>query len=81
MPAKAAATAADPPSMRPRRPQWAELMRYAFGYELLSCLRCGCKMKLLARILDRASIRKILTHRGLNAEPPSCAAASGVWGR
>jgi len=23
-------------------------MRYAFGYELLSCSRRGCKMKLLA---------------------------------
>jgi uncharacterized C2H2 Zn-finger protein len=34
--------------MLPQRAQWAELMRYAFGYELLSCPRCGCKMKLLA---------------------------------
>jgi len=70
----------DPPSMCPRRAQWADLMRHAFGYELLSCPRCGCKMKLLACILDRASIRKILTRRGLSAEPPPCAAASGEWG-
>jgi hypothetical protein len=77
--ATAAAAAADPPSMRPRRAQWADLMRRAFGYDLLSCPRCGCKMKLLACILDRDSIRKILTHRGLNAEPPPCAAASCVW--
>ena len=76
----AAPAAVDPPSMRPRRVQWAELMRYAFGYELLSCPRCGGKMKLLACILDRASIRKILTHRGLNPEPPPCAASSGDWG-
>jgi hypothetical protein len=72
--------AVDPPSMRPRRAQWAELMRYAFGYELLSCPRCGGTMKLLACILDRASIRKILTHRGLSAEPPPYAASSGDWG-
>jgi Putative transposase/Transposase zinc-binding domain len=78
--ARETAAVADPPSMRPRRAQWAELMRYAFGYELLSCPRCGCKMKLLACILDRDSIRKILTHRGLSAEPPPCAAVSGDWG-
>ena len=72
------AAAADPPSMRPRRAQWAELMRYAFGYELLRCPRCGGKMKLLSCILDRASIRKILTHRGLSPEPPAVAAVSGV---
>ena len=65
--------------MRPRKAQWADLMRHAVGYELLSCPRCGCKMKLLACILDRASIRKILTHRGLSAEPPPCATSSGGW--
>jgi hypothetical protein len=56
-------------------------MRYAFGYELLSCPRCGGTLKSLACILDRASIRKILTHRGLSAEPPSVAASRGSeWG-
>jgi Zn-finger nucleic acid-binding protein len=66
--------------MRPRRAQWAELMRSAFGYELLSCPRCGGTMKFPACILDRTSISKILTHRGLSAEPQSCAAARADWG-
>lgn len=72
-------TAPDPPSMHPRRAQWADLMRHAFGYDLLWCPRCGGKMKLLACILDRESIRKILTHRGLRAEPPPRADGGGVW--
>jgi hypothetical protein len=48
--ANVATAAEDPRSMRPRRAHWAELMRYAFGYELLSYPRCGCKMKSLACI-------------------------------
>jgi hypothetical protein len=60
---------------RRKRGQWAELMQRAFGYDLLGCPHCGGKMKLIAVILERAAIRKILTHIGLPDEPPALAPA------
>jgi hypothetical protein len=57
------------------RRQWAELMRRSFGFDALECADCGGKMRLLAVILDRAVIRKFLSHVGLPSEPPKPAAA------
>jgi hypothetical protein len=70
----------DPP--QPKRKQWADLMRRAFGYDLLSCPNCGGKMQLLACILERGAIRKILTHLRLPPDPPALArarASPDVW--
>ena len=50
-------------------------MRRAFGYDLLSCPNCGGKMQLLACIMERGAIRKILTHLGLPPDPPALARA------
>jgi hypothetical protein len=50
-------------------------MRRAFGYDLLTCPRCGGKMELLACILDSASIRRTLGHLRLPEDPPSLAPA------
>ena len=58
----------EPPQQKPR--QWADLMRRAFGCDLLSCPNCGGKMRLLACIIERGAIRKILTHLGLPPDPP-----------
>lgn len=58
-----------------KRRQWADLMRRAFGYDLLSCPNCGGKMLLLASILEHNAIRKILTHLGLPHDPPAAAPA------
>jgi hypothetical protein len=69
-----AACAADesvPCLSRHLRRQWAELMRRSFGFDVLSCGRCGGKLRLLAVILERAVIRKILSHIGLPSEPPT----------
>ena len=57
------------------RNSWAELMRRAFGYDLLLCPDCGGKMALIACILERGAIRRILAHLGLPTEPPVAAAA------
>jgi hypothetical protein len=65
--------AADPPQYKRR--QWAELMRRAFGYDLLSCPNCGGKMQLIACIMERGAIRKILTHLHLPPDPPATACA------
>jgi len=58
-----------------KRRQWADLMRRAFGYDLLRCPNCGGTMRLLACILERTVIRKILTHLGLPSDPPALARA------
>jgi hypothetical protein len=50
-------------------------MRRAFGYDLLNCPSCGGKMVLLACIMQRAVITKILSHIGLPTEPPRPAKA------
>ena len=50
-------------------------MRRAFGYDLLSCGKCGGRMVLIACILQRAVVAKILKHLGLASEPPRPAKA------
>lgn len=54
----------------PKRKQWTELMRRAFGYELLRCTKCGGKMQLLGCIIHQSAIAKILSHLGLPCESP-----------
>jgi hypothetical protein len=71
-PAPAAAGAVVP---KHKRAQWLELMRRAFGYDLLHCPSCGGKMVLLACIMQRALITKILSHLGLPMEAPRPAKA------
>jgi hypothetical protein len=61
----------EPGLSRHLRRQWAELMRRSFGFDVLSCDRCGGKLRLLAVILERAVIRKILSHIGMPSEPPT----------
>jgi hypothetical protein len=58
-----------------RRSSWADLMRHAFGLDLLRCTRCGAKMLLLATVLDRITIRRILAHLRLPTDPEPTAPA------
>ena len=53
------------------RRSWAELMLRAFGFDLLTCPNCSSKMTLIACILERSAIRKILTHLALPDELPT----------
>lgn len=55
---------------RPRYYAWADLMRRTFGYDVMACLECGGRMKLLAMIDKPDAIERILTHLGLPTEPP-----------
>ena len=41
---------------------WAELMKRGLGLDVLSCPRCGRRMKYIATIFDREVIREILEH-------------------
>jgi hypothetical protein len=69
-----------PDAPQHKRRQWADLMRRAFGYDLLSCPNCGSKMLLLACVTERGAIRKILTHLGLPPDPPALARVSRFMG-
>ena len=60
----------DPPAR-----SWASLMRRVFGYDVLSCPRCGQTMRLIALIEQPSVIRRILRHLGLPTEVPEPAPA------
>ena len=66
----AAALAPVPEGARaPRRPRywsWAALMRRAFEIDVLTCPRCGSRMRLIATVDDPGVIRRILAHLGLS---------------
>jgi uncharacterized protein YbaR (Trm112 family) len=50
---------------------WADLMRRAFGFDVLACPRCGGRMRLVATIEQREVIERILGHLGLPTELPA----------
>jgi hypothetical protein len=49
---------------------WAQLMRRAFGFDVLACPRCGGRLRLLALIQHRTAVERILRHLGLPTERP-----------
>jgi hypothetical protein len=55
---------------RHMRRQWAELMRRGFELDVLACPKCGGRLRLLALIMDRSAVRKLLGHANLPTEPP-----------
>ncbi len=54
----------------PHRYLWAELMRRVFGLDVLLCRKCRTHRRLIALITERPVIVAILTHLGLDADPP-----------
>ena len=49
---------------------WSAL-KLRFGIELQHCPNCGAgELKIIAAILERPVIEKILTHLGLDPQPP-----------
>ncbi|MCK9462554.1 MAG: transposase, partial [Proteobacteria bacterium] len=44
------AETAEPQPFSPRNYTWAELMRRTFGYDVMACLECGGRMRLIAMI-------------------------------
>ena len=51
--------------------QWATLMARTFGFDVLACLRCGGRLRLVALIEQTAVIGRILRHLRLPVEIPS----------
>ena len=53
------------------RISWARLLKRVFGIDMQRCPNCGAgELKIIAAILERAVIQKILAHLGLDAQPP-----------
>jgi hypothetical protein len=61
---------------RPHRIGWARLLKRVFDIDMQHCPNCGGgELKIIAAILERPVIEKILTHLGLDPQPPPMAPA------
>ncbi|MDP1557762.1 MAG: hypothetical protein Q8K59_05065 [Nitrosomonas sp.] len=52
------------------RISWARLLKRVFDIDIEHCPHCGGTLKIIAAILERAAITKILDHLGLPARAP-----------
>jgi hypothetical protein len=69
--AAAAARQAEPVRARAQRMGRAGLLKQVFDIDMQRCPRCGAgQVKIIAAILERAVIGKILTQLGLDPRPP-----------
>jgi hypothetical protein len=54
---------------RPLRPSWPRLLKRVFDIDMLHCPNCGGgELRIIAAILERPVVEKILTH--LDPQPP-----------
>jgi len=72
-PTEAAAAAeceVEPVQARPHRISWARLLKRIFDIHMQHCPHCGAgELKIIAAILERPVIEKILSHLGLDPQP------------
>lgn len=55
---------------------WARQLRRVFGIDMQQCPNCGAgRLRIIAAIVDRPAIEKILNHLGLQPRPPPRARA------
>lgn len=67
-------------SARPGRIRWARLRKRVFDIDMQHCPNRGAgELKIIAAILERPVIEKLLTHLRLQARPPPRARAR-EWG-
>ncbi len=62
---------------RPLRLGWARLLIRVFDRDLTHGPHCGGDLRIIAAILKRDAIEKILNHLGLEPRPPPVAPARG----
>jgi hypothetical protein len=55
---------------RTRNYSWADLMRRVFAVDVLECPRCQGPMKLIAALIRKDPIRKLLRSLGIDPRPP-----------
>jgi len=70
------------PEARPTRSAWtwAALMHRAFAIDVLACLRCGGRLRLIATLHDPVVIRQIRARLGRFASGPSSGPAPPAAG-
>ena len=57
------------------RVDWASLLRRSFDVDVMACTKCGGRLRVLAVITERESVRRILDHLGAPVDAPSRARA------
>jgi hypothetical protein len=57
------------------RVDWSHLLRRSFEVDVLSCAKCGGRLRVLAVIIEREPVRRILAHLGLPTEATPLARA------
>ena len=55
---------------RHRNYTWSELMKRLFAAEVLACIHCGGRLRILTTIRTPEVTRKILDHLGIPSRPP-----------
>jgi len=61
----------EPAQARPGRISWARLLKRVFDIDMQHCPNCGAgELKIIAAILERPVIERILAHLGLDPQPP-----------
>jgi hypothetical protein len=61
----------DTVQVRPQRVCWARLLKRVFDVDMRICPNCGVwELKIIAAILERPVIENILSHLGLDPQPP-----------
>jgi len=69
--AAAAECEVEPVKARPHRISGARLLKRIFDIDMQHCPHCGAgELKIIAAILERPVIEKILSHLGLDPQPP-----------
>lgn len=69
--AAAAGCEVEPVLARPNRIGWARQLKRVFDVDMQHCPNCGAgELEIIAAILERPVIEKILTHLGLDPQPP-----------
>lgn len=68
----------------PRRMSWARLLARVFAIDTEHCDHCGGKMKIVAAIMNKTAIEKILRHLGMPCRAPpidksSIAIQETIW--
>ena len=62
---------AETAQVRPGRISWARLLKRVFDIDMQHCPNCGAgELRIIAAILERPVIQKILAHLGLDPQPP-----------
>jgi len=54
---------------------WSQLMKRVFAADVLACIHCGGRLRILPTIRAPEITRRILDHLGIPSRPPAVAAA------